>query len=317
MDYLTASEMALRWGISSEVIRRHCRNNRINGAYQENGIWFIPANAPRPARKEKEALPKPKSPTLLNKIIHQRYSTNYTGLYDYVQVNMAYSNCRLASNRMTREQVEALYKTDKITFLNEPLKVNDLIEVRNQFRCLDYILDQAMTPLTQTMIRKLHALTLADGWGHKRRETTPGTYRKYAASPSFTCAVPAEKINEELGSLVKAYEATERIEFRDILDFHVRFERIRPFDDCNGRVGRMIMFKECLRHGITPFILDDKRRHQYLEGIRHWDEDPDILTEVCLAAQDRFSAQIDLQELLKRHGEFTRMRKHEEWGEIE
>jgi Fic family protein len=213
----------------------------------------------------------------------------------------------MASNRMTREQVEALYKTDKIRFLNEPLKVNDLIEVRNQFRCLDYVLDQAMTPLTQTMIRKLHSLTLADGWGHKRKTNNPGAYRKYIAPLSFKSAAPAEKINSEMGSLIKIYESKERIDFRDILDFHVRLEHIRPFDNCNGRVGRMIMFKECLRHGITPFILDDKRRHKYLEGIRHWDENPDILTEVCLAAQDRFSAQIDLQELLRRHGDFMRL----------
>ena len=317
MNYISIKEAALKWGISERMVYVYCDSGRVKGAYLDGSIWMVPENAEKPKRKKAEPTNLPKPPKLLHKIATQKYSTNFTGLYDYVQINMAYSNCRLASNRMTREQVEALYKTDKITFLNEPLKVNDLIEVRNQFRCLDFILDQAMSPLTLTMIRKLHALTLADGWGHKRKTNSPGIYRKYVASPSFTRASPAEKINEELGSLVKTYETTQRIEFRDILDFHVRFERIRPFDDCNGRVGRMIMFKECLRHGITPFILDDKRRHQYLEGIRHWDEDPNILTEVCLAAQDRFSAQIDLQELLKRHGEYTRMRKHEEWGEIE
>ena len=164
MDYITSSEIAARWGITDTVVRRYCRGQRIKNAFQKDGIWYIPANAERPERKKYEAAKTAPPAKFLLKIIRQRDSTNYSGLYDYMQINMAYCNCRMASNRLTREQVESLYKTDKITFLNEALRINDLIETRNQFRCFDFMLDRAMAPLTQIMIQKLHVLTLADSW---------------------------------------------------------------------------------------------------------------------------------------------------------
>ena len=106
--------------------------------------------------------------------------------------------------------------------------------------------------------------------------------------------------------LTQSGDAKKSIDLEDILDFHVKFERIRPYEDCNGRVGRLIMLKECLRHGIVPFIIDDKRRTGYLDGIRYWDDDPDILMDVSIEAQLRFEAQIALQGLLECQAKYTR-----------
>ena len=113
-----------------------------------------------------------------------------------------------------------------------------------------------------------------------------------------------EEVADKMKNLLIEYNGKIEKTFEDILDFHVKFERIRPYEDCNGRVGRLIMLKECLRHGIVPFIIDDKRRHRYLEGLREWDDDPGILTEVVMEAQSRFDAQIQLQNLSEHRHNF-------------
>lgn len=304
MEYITAKEAAEKWSISEQLVRRHCRNNRIPHAYQEAGTWYIPANAEKPARKQKEAKPVP---PLLRKLLKQRDGKQYRGFYEYLQINMVYSNGRMASNRLTRNQIEMLYKKDKILTNGEPIKVNDIVEARNHFLCVDTILTNAMKPLTQTFINQLQAELLSDNCKHKRHDPTPVGYRKTAASKKFGKTTPPAKISAAMASLIEKYEAKDSVEFEDILDFHVQFERIRPYEDCNGRIGRLIMLKECLRHDVTPFIIDDKRRTGYLDGIRFWDDDPDVLMDVCIEAQLRFEAQIALQGLMESHARLTKM----------
>ena len=159
-----------------------------------------------------------------------------------------------------------------------------------------------MKPLTQTYIKHLHKL-LTEGTVNVRKNTVhPGEYRKEPCTLGKTKTTPPKNINSQLSVLLAEYESLEELDLLQILAFHVRFERIHPFEDCNGRIGRLLMFKECLRHEIMPFILDDKRRTNYLQGLRNWDYDKSALFIPCQKAQQRFSAQIDLQELL-RHGE--------------
>lgn len=298
MNYMTANQAAERWGVSEEIVRRYCREERIEDAYQEDGVWFIPADASKPTRKKKEA---PQLPKLLLALRKQRDTGRYAGLYDYLQINMVYSNNRMASNRMTRQQVETLYKSDKIFTVNEALKINDVIEARNHFICVDHILTEAMAPLTQSFVQRLHTMTYSDCCDHRRKPLPAGGYRKTQTTPKFGKTTPPKDINKALGELFRKYEAQPEIGFHEILDLHVRFERIRPFDDCNGRIGRLLMLKECLRHNVIPFIIDDKRRTGYLEGIRQWDKDRSILMDVCMEAQMRFEAQIALQGLLECH----------------
>lgn len=304
MEYLTASEIAAKWNVSEQLVRRHCRENRIPDAYQEFGTWYIPADAEKPARKQKEVKP---TPLLLKKILKQCDGKQYRGFYEYLQINMVYSSGRMASNRLTRNQVEVLYKKDRIFTTSEDIKVNDIVEARNHFLCVDTILTNAMKPLTQTFINHLQAQLLSDSCKHRRHAPTPVGYRKTPASKKFGKTTPPAKISAAMADLIEKYEAKKSVDLEDILDFHVKFERIRPYEDCNGRIGRLIMLKECLRHGITPFIIDDKRRTGYLDGIRCWDDDPDVLMDVCIEAQLRFEAQIALQGLLECQDRFKRI----------
>lgn len=142
MSFISVKEAAAKWNISERMVYKYCTLNRIPDAYQEFGIWFIPEEADKPSRSKKEVV---QLPPLLKTLIKQRDGMQFRGLYNYVQINMVYSNGRMASNRLTREQIEVLYKTDRIVTNREPIKVNDIIEARNHFLAVDMILSNAMT----------------------------------------------------------------------------------------------------------------------------------------------------------------------------
>lgn len=243
-------------------------------------------------------------PALAQKLLRQKKKKSFHGLYDYVQINLTYSSCRLASNRLTRQQVETIFTKGKVSVSFEPMKVSDLVEVLNHCVCVDYILDHTQEPLTPKFIKELHYQLVFGTVDDRRKRVAPGQYRSPKSSRRVPFMLPAEQISSKLKALIAEYEALTEVERRDILRFHVRFERIFPFEDCNGRIGRLIMFKECLRHEVMPFILDDKRRSRYLEGIREWDNDPGILSEVVMEAQSRFDAQIQLQMLAEHRQSF-------------
>lgn len=304
MEYMTVKEATEKWEMSGQIIRRFCRQERIPGAIIRNGVWVIPANAKRPDRVGQVTSDAVELPPLAKKLVRQKKKKNFHGLYDYVQTDLTYSSSRMASNRLTRGQVETIFKKGKVSVSFEPMKVSDLVEVLNHCICVDYILDHVEEPLSQKFIKHLHYQLTFGTVDDRRKKVTPGQYRtknSYRTEPFMS---PSDKISDKLKALVAEYESLEEVDRREILDFHVRFERIFPFEDCNGRIGRLIMFKECLRHEVMPFILDDKRRSRYLEGIREWDNDPGILGEVVMEAQSRFDAQIQLQMLAEHRQSF-------------
>ena len=304
MEYISVKEAADKWNTSVQIVRRFCRQERIPGIIQRDGAWLIPENAKKPGRTDPAAAEIEKLPPLATKLVRQKKKKNFHGLYDYVQTDLTYSSSRMASNRLTRQQVETIFKKGKVSVSFEPMKVSDLVEVLNHCVCVDYILDHVEEPLSQKFIKHLHYQLTFGTVDERRKKVTPGQYRtknSYRTEPFMS---PPDRIGEKLKALVTEYEALDEVDRREILDFHVRFERIFPFEDCNGRIGRLIMFKECLRHEVMPFILDDKRRSRYLEGIREWDDDSSILSEVVMEAQSRFDAQIQLQNLVEHRQSF-------------
>ena len=304
MEYMTVKEATEKWEMSGQIIRRFCRQERIPGAIIRNGVWVIPANAKRPDRVGQVVSDAVELPPLAKKLVRQKKKKNFHGLYDYVQTDLTYSSSRMASNRLTCQQVETIFKKGKVSVSFEPMKVSDLVEVLNHWVCVDYILDNVEEPLSQKFIKHLHYQLTFGTVDERRKKVTPGQYRtknSYRTEPFMS---PSDRISDKLKVLVAEYESLEEVDRREILDFHVRFERIFPFEDCNGRIGRLIMFKECLRHEVMPFILDDKRRSRYLESIREWDNDPGILSEVVMEAQSRFDAQIQLQMLAEHRQSF-------------
>ena len=291
MKYYTPKETALLWGISTQLVRRYCKDGKVPTAILRDGNWLIPEGTRKPgAENDPVAELKP----LAKKVVYQRSKNNHFGLYEYIQVNLAYSSNRMASNRLTRQQVEEVYRTNKIATAFEPMKVDDIIETINHFTCVQHVVDNITAPLTQSFIKKLHYLLTYGTYSDRKRKAGSGEYR----SGPNKIGVPPREINRALGELIKEYEK-QPADFERILDFHVRFESICPFDDYNGRVGRVIIVKECLRYGVDPFIIDDKRRGAYNRGITLWDESPEVFRTVCEEAQNRFRAKMELCRLMQ------------------
>ena len=297
MEYLSARETAEKWGVSMTMIRRYCTQDRIPGAVYRDGVWHIPEDAIRPTRTVLEYTSETELPELPKKLQNQKKKRNFHGLYDFVVIDLTYSSSRMASCRLTRQQVETIFRKGKIRESFEPMKVSDVIEVLNHIHCVNYIIDHVMEPLTQKFIRKLHEILMTGTVDAYRDQVRPGEYRTITSRPRDRQLLPAGQIHSSLGELITSYEHQTEIERNHILDFHVRFEEIFPFEDGNGRIGRLILFKECLRHDIMPFIIDDKRRSRYLRGLKEWHEDHYELLDVVMEAQDRFEAQVELQKL--------------------
>lgn len=303
MEFFTVQQMAIKWGVSDRMVRYYCTSGLVPGARQEGKSWMVPASATKPnlnaSTKEKVELPP-----LARKLKNQQKKRNYHGLYDYTVLNLTYSSCRMASSRLTRTQVENIIKKGKAQATFEPIKISDLIETRNHVECVNEILKAPMEPLTPKYLRDLHRRLFEGTVDERLSLVTAGVFRKPNVRIKGRTTPPAKEISGRIERLIRAYEEKEKIDLQGILDFHVQFERIVPFDDGNGRVGRLILFKECLRHDVMPFIIDDKRRGRYLEGLREWDESRDTLLEVVLEAQQRYVAQIELQKLMAANREF-------------
>ena len=296
MDYISAKEAANKWGVSDVIARKYCRQKRIPGAKYQNGAWLIPEHAKKPKPMVSKQPAKTVSP-LSKKLIWQKTKKNNHNLYDYIQINFTYSSSRMASNRLTRNQVEDIFRKGKIRELFEPTKVSDMVEAMNHCVCIDYIIDHVNEPLSHQMIIDLHYWLMFGTVDHRKQRVTPGVYRQVGTVRRDRPMPPAEKIGSMLKKLVQSYEGRRKKELPEILDFHVQFEQIVPFEDGNGRIGRLIMFKECVRHGVTPFIIDDKRRSQYLAGLAEWGTYRFTLMQVVADAQERFERQLKLQSL--------------------
>ena len=291
MEYITVKDAAEQWDVSERMIRKYCEQGQIEGAIHAGSLWVIPMDATRPNSADKSTILKP----LANKVAYQKSKNNHFGIYEYLQVNLAYSSSRMASNRLTREQVIEIYRTGKISVAVEPMKIDDLVEIVNHFRAGQYMVDTITEPITTVWFRRLHHKlfrgTRADQEGALHigeYRTTPGKF-----------GVDASAIPAALSALIAEYEIKKEIKLKDILDFHARFETIHPFEDGNGRVGRMLLVKECLRHGIDPFIIDDKHRGEYNRGIASWSSNPAALTAVAEQAQARFRNQKETLDLME------------------
>lgn len=282
MKYCTINETAQKWGVSKTLVRRYIQQSRIPKVVQKDGVWLIPENAKKPGALNAPIYEDVSS--LVKQIRYQCSKNNHFGIYEYIQVNLAYSSSRMASNRLTREQVLEIYRTGKVSVAFEPMKIDDVIEIANHFRAGQYMVETITEPLTATYMRKLHSLLFRGTVADQEGILHIGEYRKIP--DKFGVAAPA--IATEIGTLIDRYECKGSWSLHDILGFHAKFEMIHPFKDGNGRVGRIIMVKECLRHQVEPFIIDDKRRGEYNRGIDSWETYPSVLTDVAEQAQSRF-----------------------------
>lgn len=290
MRYLSVSETAEKWNISERSVRNYCAQGRVPGAFLTGKTWNIPEDATKPERRNRRG-EQPK--TLLDILKDEKKNKYSGGIYHKTQIELTYNSNHIEGSRLTHEQTRYIFETNTIGLENEVLNVDDIIETTNHFRCIDMIIDHANVTLTEKLIKELY-LTLKNGTSDSRKEWfAVGAYKKLPNEVGGMETSLPEEVVDKMKHLLTEYNAKNDKTFEDILEFHVQFERIHPFQDGNGRVGRLIMFKECLKYHIVPFIIEDDLKMFYYRGLKEWDNEKGYLTDTCLAAQDRFKAYLD------------------------
>ena len=290
MQYLSAAESAKKWKISERSVRNYCAKGRVEGAVLKGKTWKIPADAEKPQRSNT----KTAKPQTLLEILQREKANKYSGgIYHKTQIEMTYNSNHIEGSRLTHDQTRYIFETNTIGVTGEAVNVDDVIETANHFRCIDFIIEHAKSALTEKMIKELH-LMLKTGTSDARQEWfAVGAYKKMPNEVGGMATTMPEDVAAEMQALLAAYSAKKAKTLEDILEFHVRFERIHPFQDGNGRVGRLIMFKECLKYGIVPFIIEDNLKMFYYRGLKEWGSEKGYLTDTCLTAQDRYKAYLD------------------------
>ena len=290
MRYFSVAEMAKKWDVSERSVRNYCAHGRVPGAFITGKTWNSPENAKKPGRSKKK---KEKKTTLLDILLDEKANKYSGGIYHKTQIDLTYNSNHMEGSRLTHDQTRYIFETNTIGIEKEVLNVDDVIETANHFRCIDMIIDYAKATLTENFIKKLH-LVLKNGTSDSRKDWfVVGDYKKMPNEVGGMETALPEEVADRMKKLLSEYNNQEEKALEDILNFHVKFECIHPFQDGNGRVGRLIMFKECLKYNIVPFIIEDNLKMFYYRGLKEWNNEKGYLTDTCLTAQDRYKAYLD------------------------
>lgn len=289
MEYISVMQFAEKFGISERTARNYCASGKIEGAFLTGKTWNIPADAVLPQRKN---VRKKVSP-LLTMLREQKASRLKGGIYHRTQIDLTYNSNHIEGSRLTHDQTRFIFETNTIGISDGIVNVDDIVETVNHFRCFDYIIDHAEEPLSESLIKQLHLL-LKTGTSDSQKEWfAVGDYKHLPNEVGGIETCPPQEVHREMKNLISNYNHCKKKVLEHILDFHVHFEQIHPFQDGNGRVGRLIMFKECLANGIVPFIITDELKLFYYRGLHEWGHINGFLTDTCLTAQDQYKSLLD------------------------
>ena len=284
MDYISVTEFARKHGISERTARNYCASGKIDGAFLTGKTWNIPQDAVLPGRK---AYGRSVFPLL--RILKEQKDMGLKGsIYHRTQIDLTYNSNHIEGSRLTHDQTRFIFETNTIGITDNSVNVDDIVETLNHFRCIDYIIDNASERLTEGFIKHLHLLLKSGTTDSNKEWFAVGDYKRLPNEVGGNDTCPPKDVHREMKNLLSDYNSVKKNSFEEILDFHVRFERIHPFQDGNGRVGRLIMFKECLANGIVPFIITDELKMFYYRGLNEWGHINGYLTDTCLTAQDQY-----------------------------
>ncbi len=287
MEYISVSQFAEKYSISERTARNYCATGKIEGAFLTGKTWNIPADAELPRRSKR------KMPPLLAALREQKEMRMKGGIYHRTQIDLTYNSNHIEGSRLTKEQTRYIFETNTLGITSENTRIDDIMETVNHFRCIDYVIEHATDKITETHIKQLHLILKTNTSDSQKPWFAVGDYKRLANAVGEEETVQPEEVHNKMKALLATYHAIKKNQFDDILDFHVRFERIHPFQDGNGRVGRLLMFWQCLQLGIVPFIITDNLRLFYYRGIQNWGNVNGYLRDTCLTAQDNFKGVLD------------------------
>ena len=294
MNYISVKEFSIKWTIPERTVRNYCSTGRINGAFLTGKTWNIPEDA---TLSEKKSEKKFSSNSLLNHLKEQKEMKLKGGIYHRTQIDLTYNSNRIEGSKLTHDQTRYIFETNTIGTSKEPINVDDIIETTNHFRCIDLIIDKAKNKLSESLIKELHYL-LKSGTSDANKEWfNVGAYKKLPNEVGGNATCPPKEVAPQMKELLANYNNIEQKTFEDLLNFHYQFEIIHPFQDGNGRVGRLILFKECLANAIVPFIIDEDLKLFYYRGLQEWTNIREVLTGTCLTAQDNYKVILNYFEI--------------------
>lgn len=289
MKYISVGTFAEKYGISERTVRNYCATGKIEGAFLTGKTWNIPEDTVLPQRKQSTIKVMP----LLAVLREQKQMKMKGSIYHRTQIDLTYNSNHIEGSRLTHEQTRHIFETNTLGISEESVNVDDIIETTNHFRCIDLIIDRTEEKFSESFIKELHRI-LKSGTSDSRKDWfTMGEYKLLPNELGGHETCLPEDVSKEMKALLKEYNAKKQKSFDDILDFHHRFERIHPFQDGNGRVGRLIMLKECMANGHIPFIVTDELKWFYYRGLQQWPDIKGYLRDTCLTAQDRYKAMMD------------------------
>ena len=290
MEYISVKEAAKKWNLSDRSVRNYCANGKIPGAILHGNAWKIPEAAKKPARTQRQGkVPK----DLLARLRLEKDAGIPGGIYHKVQIELTYNSNHIEGSRLTHDQTRYIFETNIIGISDETIKVDDIVETANHFKCIDQVIDMANFMLSESFVKQLHLLLKSGTSDSRKSWFAVGDYKRFENEVGGKETTKPSDVPKAMKKLLKEYNANKHKSLKEIIDFHYKFENIHPFQDGNGRVGRLIMFKECLRNGITPFIISDDIKQYYYRGLNEWKNEPGYLMDTCLTAQDRFKAYMD------------------------
>ena len=288
MEYISVKQYAEKYGISERTARNYCASGKIDGAIMIGKTWSVPSDAALPQRKKRIKL----SP-LLTALREQQQSKLKGGIYHRVQIDLTYNSNHIEGSRLSQEQTRYIFETSTLGVTDEAIQVDDIIETVNHFRCIDEVISDTHAKLTESYIKHLHEMLKTSTSDARKPWFNVGDYKRLPNEVGGMETTPPELVHTQMKVLLAEYHQKKDHTLEDILDFHHRFEAIHPFQDGNGRVGRLIMFKECLASSIVPFIITDDLKMFYYRGLREWPRVRGYLLDTCLTAQDQFKVLLD------------------------
>lgn len=230
---------------------------------------------------------------LLQRLREEKDSRLKGGIYHRIQIDLTYNSNHIEGSRLSKEQTRFIFETNTLGATTESTRIDDILETVNHFRCIDYIIDHATETITETHIKQLHLILKTNTSDSQKSWFAVGEYKKLANEVGGEETAQPEDVHKMITTLLSDYYKVKNITFENILDFHVQFERIHPFQDGNGRVGRLLILWQCLQSGIVPFIITEDLRFFYYRGLQNWGHTNGYLTDTCLSAQDNFKAVMD------------------------
>ena len=282
MDYISVTKYAEKYGISERTARNYCATGKIDGVFLTGKTWNIPADASLPSKGKQHLSP------LIQRLREEKESKLRGGIYHRTQIDLTYNSNHIEGSRLTKEQTRHIFETNTLGITAKSTRIDDIMETVNHFRCIDYIIDHATDKITETHLKQLHLILKNNTSDSRKSWFAIGDYKRLPNEVGGEETTNPEDVSKHIKNILSEYNALKKVQFDDILNFHVQFERIHPFQDGNGRVGRLLMFWQCLQSGHVPFIITEELRLFYYRGLQKWGQINGYLRDTCLTAQDQY-----------------------------